>query len=173
MAGQVVKPDPGAIDPALARMLGWFLILAAIPAGYFAFARAYDKIASPTWPVAEAEIVRSSMYQRTGKSQAWCIKWSYRYAVDGTTHVSESIGVSRIGDLGCDRNKAVTAARLARLGPGARIRVHYRPGAPGDTAVILAGLDFLDYFATAVSLGMLVLGVSEVRKHARRSAPLA
>ncbi|MEG2033778.1 MAG: DUF3592 domain-containing protein [Janthinobacterium sp.] len=156
--------DPGAMEPALARMMGWFLILLAIPAGYFSFWRAYDKLTSPAWPVASAEIVRSSMYQRTGKSQDWCVKLAYRYTVEGKAYRSARIGVSRIGNAGCHRDQAVTAWRLASMAPGARIRVHYRPGDPGDAAVFLASLDVLDYFGAGLALVLFVLGVSEVRK---------
>ncbi|MEX0144131.1 DUF3592 domain-containing protein [Massilia sp. LMS1-1-1.1] len=158
--------DPGAMDPALARMMGWFLILLAISAGYFSFWRAYDKLTSPTWPVASAEIVRSSMYQRTGKSQDWCVKLSYRYSVDGKVYRSSRIGVSRIGNTGCHRNQSVTAWRLASMAPGAHIRVHFRPSDPGDTAVFLAGLDILDYFGAGLALLLFVVGVSEARKRA-------
>ena len=99
------------MEPALARMMGWFLILSAILAGYFSFWRAYDKLTSPAWPVTSAEIVRSSMYQRTGKSQAWCVKLAYRYTVEGKAYRSARIGVSRIGNAGCHRDQAVTAWR--------------------------------------------------------------
>lgn len=112
------------MEPALARMMGWFLILLAILAGYFSFWRAYDKLTSPAWPVTSAEIVRSSMYQRTGKSQDWCVKLAYRYTVEGKAYRSARIGVSRIGNAGCHRDQAVTAWRLASMAPGARIRVH-------------------------------------------------
>ena len=152
------------MEPAMARMMGWFLILLAIPAGYFSFWRAYDKFTSPAWPVASAEIVRSSMYQRTGKSQDWCVKLAYRYTVEGKAYRSARIGVSRIGNAGCHRDQAVTAWRLASMAPGARIRVHYRPGDPGDAAVFLASLDVLDYFGAGLALVLFVLGVSEVRK---------
>ncbi|MDO8064878.1 MULTISPECIES: DUF3592 domain-containing protein [unclassified Janthinobacterium] len=158
--------DPGAIDPALARMMGWFLILLALPTAYFSFWRAYDKLASPAWPVTSAEIVRSSMYQRTGKSQDWCVKLSYRYSVDGKAYRSSRIGVSRIGNAGCHRDQAVTAWRLTSMAPGAHIRVHYRPRDPNDTAVFLAGLDFLDYFGVVLWVVLFVLGMSEARKRA-------
>lgn len=74
--------DPGAMEPALARMMGWFLILSAILAGYFSFWRACDRLTSPAWPVTSAEIVRSSMYQarasrRTGAS-SWPIATLWR-----------------------------------------------------------------------------------------------
>ena len=164
--------DPGAIDPALARMMGWFLILLAIPAGYFSFWRAYDKLTSPAWPVTSAEIVRSSMYQRTGKSQDWCVKLSYRYSVEGEAYRSSRICVSRIGNTGCHRDQSVTAWRLASMAPGARIRVHYRPSDPNETAVFLAGLDFLDYFGVAVALVLFVVGVSEARKREPAADPL-
>ena len=154
------------MEPAMARMMGWFLILLAIPAGYFSFWRAYDKFTSPAWPVASAEIVRSSMYQRTGKSQDWCVKLAYRYTVEGKAYRSVRIGVSRIGNAGCHRDQAVTAWRLASMAPGARIRVHYRPGDAGDTAVFLASLDVLDYFGVGLALVLFVLGVSEARKRA-------
>ena len=152
------------MEPAMARMMGWFLILLAILAGYFSFWRAYDKLTSPAWPVTSAEIVRSSMYQRTGKSQDWCVKLAYRYTVEGKAYRSARIGVSRIGNAGCHRDQAVTAWRLASMAPGARIRVHYRPGDPGDAAVFLAGLDVLDYFGVGLALVLFVLGVSEARK---------
>jgi hypothetical protein len=158
--------DPGAIDPALVRMMGWFVILLAIPAGYFSFWRTYDKLTSPEWPVTSAEIVRSSMYQRTGKSQDWCVKLAYRYTVEGKAYRSGRIGVSRVGNAGCHRDQAVTAWRLARMAPGARIRVHYRPSDPADTAVFLAGLDFLDYFGAGLALVLFAVGVSEARKRA-------
>ncbi len=104
------------MEPALARMMGWFLILSAILAGYFSFWRAYDKLTSPAWPVTSAEIVRSSMYQRTGKSQDWCVKLAYRYTVEGKAYRSARIGVSRIGNAGCHRDQAVTAWRLPASG---------------------------------------------------------
>jgi hypothetical protein len=147
-------------------MMGWFLILFAIAAGYFSFWRTYDKLTAPAWPVTGAEIVRSSMYQRTGKSQDWCVKLAYRYTVEGKAYRSSRIGVSRIGNAGCHREQAVTAWRLASMAPGARIRVHYRPSDPGDTAVFLAGLDFLDYFGAGLTVVLFVLGVSEARKRA-------
>lgn len=78
--------DPGAADPALARMMGWFLILLARATRIFA--------------------------------------------------------------------------------SGARIHVHYRPRAPGGTAVFLTVVDILDYFSVELRVVLFVPGVPEARKHA-------
>lgn len=86
------------------------------------------------------------------------------YTVEGKAYRSARIGVSRIGNAGCHRDQAVTAWRLASMAPGARIQVRYRPGDPGDTAVFLASLDFLDYVGVGLALVLFALGVSEARK---------
>ncbi|MRX10330.1 DUF3592 domain-containing protein [Pseudoduganella sp. FT25W] len=156
-----VKTPP---DPALEQAFAWCLVLTALVAGYFTFARAWDKLASPHWPEAQAEVLRSSMYQRTGRARDWCLKLSYQYQVGGQVYQSSAMGVSRIGDAGCHREQAVTERRLQRLRPGALMTISYKPRAPETAAAFIIGLDPLDYGMSAIVLIVFGGGVRALRR---------
>lgn len=152
-----------AADPALLKMFGWFLLLAALPYAWFAFSRAYTKIDSYTWPTALAEVQSSSMYQRTGKRTDWCVKVSYRYRVQDRFYTAHRPGVSMLGDAGCDVDRAVIQRWLLTLAPGNAVQAYYNPHDPSSSAIRLVGLDAADYAFCVTSVLFFSVGLLTLR----------
>src|SRR5471032_2900457 len=117
-------------DPALTKMVGWFIIFLSLPLGYLGVSRALIKIEARHWPAVPAEVVTSEMYHRGGRNPDWCLKLSYRYVVDGHPYIGTKTAPSIIGDAGCHRSEAVIAERLAELPPGASITAFVDAKAP-------------------------------------------
>ena len=154
-------------DPQFQVLFGWFLIVLAVPLAIWMALRIYDKFDARSWPKASAEVVESALYHRSGKRPDWCIKMAYRYEVDGRQFVSSRSATSRMTDAGCDPSRAVIEARLENRQPGDRITIRHHPRDPGRAIAYVDGLDFADFFLSAVALSTLVTGVLSIRYGAR------
>ena len=155
-------------DPQFYTLFGWFLILLALPLGFWMAMRIADKIDSRTWPRASAQIVSSELYKRTGRHGAdWCIKLSYRYVIDGRQHMGRRISTSRMGDTGCDPSETVMRARLENQQPGDRIGIRHAPGAPERAIVYVGALDIGDLVFSVIAIVTLGGGVGAIRAAGR------
>ncbi|UMR28636.1 DUF3592 domain-containing protein [Massilia sp. MB5] len=166
----IIKRDPPA-DPALLKVLAWFLILIALPFAWFAFSRAHSQVSSHSWPMASAEVLSSSIYQRTGRRKDWCVKVSYRYRVQERLYTRNRPGVSIVGNSGCDVDKSVVQQWLSTLAPGSAVVVHYNPADPTQAAIQLVGLDMGDYVLCIVPLVFFATGAWGLRQ-AKKMKPL-
>ena len=154
-------------DPQFQVLLGWFMIALALPLAIWMALRIHDKLDAPSWPRVSAEVVRSDMYKRGGRSTDWCIKMAYRYEVDGRQFESARSVTSRMTDAGCDPSRAVIQARFEQRQPGDRITIRHHPRQPERAIAYVDGLDFPDYFFPAVALSVFAAGVHSIRHGAR------
>ena len=154
-------------DPQFQVLLGWFLIVLAVPLALWMALRIHDKFDARSWPKASAEVVESSLYHRGGKRPDWCIKMAYRYEVDGRQFVSSRSATSRMTDAGCDPSRAVIQARFENRQPGQRITIRHHPRQPERAIAYVDGLDFPDFFFPAVALSVFATGVYSIRYGAR------
>lgn len=154
-------------DPQFQVLVGWFLIVLVAPLAIWTGLRIYDKFDARSWPTASAEVVKSELYERRGKSRGWCIKMAYRYEVDGQQFVSNRSATSRMTDAACDPSRAVIQARFEKRQPGDRITIRHHPRDPGRAIAYVDGLDFADFFFPAVALSFFAAGVNSIRYGAR------
>lgn len=154
-------------DPQFQALLGWFLIVLAVPLAIWMALRIHDKFDARSWPKASAEVVESALYERHGKSPGWCIKMAYRYEVDGQQFVSRRSATSLMTEAACDPSRAVIEARFEKRQPGDRITIRHHPREPGRAIAYVDGLDSADFFFPAFALGMFAAGVGSIRYGAR------
>ena len=153
-------------DPQMSKLLGWFFILLALPLGFFALTNSVNKLTAESWPRAQAEVLSSDLY-RPSRSNRWCLRLRYRYVIDGKEYSSRRLSPSVMGGASsCAREKMVIEARLEKLQPGARIRIHYHPSNPAKAAVYLDDLDFTDYLLSGLTVLLLAGGIACIREGA-------
>lgn len=154
-------------DPQFTKLFAWFFILTALPIGLYTLTRTYDKLASASWPKAQAEILASDMY-RQSKSGQWCVSLQYRYVVDGNEFISRRMSTSQFGETGCDADRKLIAARLERYRPGARIKIRYLPADPGKAIVYVRELDAFDFFFPALTIVLAAGGIKTLGEAKRQ-----
>ncbi|AWL06820.1 DUF3592 domain-containing protein [Massilia oculi] len=154
-------------DPQFQVLVGWFLIVVAVPLAIWIALRIHDKFDARSWPKASAEVVKSELYERRGKSHDWCIKMAYRYEVDGQQFVSSRSATSIMSESACDPSRAVIQARFEKRQPGDRITIRHHPREPGRAIAHVDGLDIFDFLFPAVALGVFATGVHSIRYGAR------
>ena len=154
-------------DPQFQVLVGWFMIALALPLAIWMALRIHDKFDARSWPKASAEVTRSELYKRGGRSTSWCIKMAYRYEVDGQRFESTRSATSRMTDAACDPSRAVIQARFENRQPGDRITIRHHPRKPERAIAYVDGLDFPDFFFPAVALSTFAAGVHSIRYGAR------
>jgi len=156
------------LDPHLLVLRGWCLLLLAVPLALWVGKRIHDKRDVPNWPTTQAEVQGSRLYHHTGRGkQGWCMSLAYRYQVDGTFYNSSGVDVPHLGHAGCNRSEAVMRERLARMGKGDRIEIHYHPRQHARSTAHFEPLDFGDYFFSAGAFGLFVTAAASIM-HSRR-----
>jgi hypothetical protein len=141
-------------DPQFQVLLGWFLIVLAVPLAIWMALRIHDKFDARSWPKASAVVVKSELYERRGKSRGWCIKMAYRYEVDGQQFESTRSATSLMTEFTCDPSLVVIQARFEQRQPGDRITIRHHPREPARAIAYVDGLDFADFFFPAVALSV-------------------
>lgn len=137
---------------------GWLMLLLGLFILGIAVLDSVPKLRADRWVEGTALVATANMYQRTGKSHAWCGRVSYTYVVDSRTYRSSNQTSSIISDVGCDLDKAKVTARLAILPAGAVIRIFYDPTAPERVAIVREGLKWHDFFFLLLAIVPLALG---------------
>jgi hypothetical protein len=145
------SPHENQLGGWLIVLLGFFLL------GMAAF-DSVPKLRAYRWVSGMAQVTATDMYERTVRSHDWCGRISYTYIVNGNTYKSRNLSTSIISDVGCRRDKAQVTARLAKLPPGASIRIFYDPTAPEKVAIVRESLKWHDGFFALFAGLTLVLG---------------
>jgi hypothetical protein len=158
------------------KFMGWFYIIASVLFLGSSLSRIIEERDSETWPSTYGTVINSEIYQ-PARSKRWCFKLHYRYVVDNQVFSSKRLSTSVLSDQTCSRDKDLTAARVERLHPGARIKIRYRQSKPRRAIVYRDDLHGL-YLFLAFGGASLLGGIISLRKagsiaqaHARDSKP--
>jgi len=156
------------LDSHLLVLRGWCLLLLAAPLALWVGKRIHDKHDVPTWPTTQAEVQGSSLCHHTGRgTPGRCLRLAYRYQVGGTFYNSSGVDVPHLGHAGRNRSEAVMRERLARMGTGDRIEIHYHPRQRARSAAHFEPVDFGDYFFSAGAFGLFVTGAASIMQSKR------
>lgn len=153
-------------------LMVYFLLFIGLPVGYFTVANGVEKIRSASWPTVTGEIVRASIYERTGRTHDWCLKLDYRYTVDGKQYRRHYLTLPTTSSGACHRERAVVESWLPDLAPGTRIVVHHAPDDPSNAVLAIVGLDLLNYLPGGLLLIFGAIVVDLVRTRRRERAVL-
>lgn len=115
------------------------------------------KLRAYHWVDGTALVAATDMYQRTGRSRAWCGRVSYTYIVNGRNYKSSNLSSSFISDVGCNLEKTVVTARLATMPAGSTIKIYYDPTVPERVAMVREGLKWHDFFFLLLGIMLLTL----------------
>lgn len=128
------------------KMFACFFFVLAIALAMYTASRTYDKLSAASWPAAQAEVLSSSMTDRSVKRRTlWCLALHYRYLVQGQEYSSRQVGTSRVREAGCNLDRSVVADMVAQLPPGAQVEIRYNPSRPGMAVMYVEELDLLDF----------------------------
>ncbi|WP_313032130.1 DUF3592 domain-containing protein [Massilia alkalitolerans] len=151
--------------PRKETFIGWLLVLLALPLGFFTFTMCMDKLASTSWPAAQAEVSTIDIRKRV-KSGAWCIELRYHYRVGD--HRFSSTRLSLTTKVACYRDKQVANALFRRFQPGAGIAIRYDPSDPETSIVYLDDVDFSDFIFLILTAAFLGAGIILIKGTARK-----
>lgn len=158
MIQKPAKPDPSDI-----LLCAWLLLFLAIFIGAIAAFDIAQKLRASSWLVVGAEVLSSDIYQRTGKSHAWCARVRYGYTVAGRAYQGDQRSQATISSAGCRRDRAKVEAKLATLPKGTPISIYYDPAYPSHAAIELEQLSWFDYLLSAMALWVFVSAVRWIR----------
>jgi hypothetical protein len=156
------------------KFFGWFFTVMAALFLFFSLTRIIDKHASESWPSIVGTVISSKIYQQSRPAH-WCFSLHYSYVVDNHAFSSKRLSTSLLSSASCSRSKDITAARVARMYPGAQIRIRYSESDPGKSMIYR---DTLSGFYIFIALGIVLLvgglmclrkAASIARAHARES----
>lgn len=121
------------------RVFPWAVVLFGAVATYLGIDEVLQARASASWPAVEGTITRSSIEQIRGASGGrdrpasvtQAARVEYAYTVDGVRHVGSRIAFGHYDTADADDARRV----VARYPVGTPVRVHHRPGQPGDAVL--------------------------------------
>lgn len=138
---------------------GWLILLLGLFILGIAALDSVPKLRAYGWVEGFGRVMATDMYQRTGRSHAWCGRVTYTYTVGARTYKSRNLSSSLISDMGCNSDKAQVVSQLASLPVGAVIRIFYDPAAPERVAIRRESLKWHDFFFWLLSSVLISVGV--------------
>jgi len=142
------------------------LILLALALGWFTVHRCLDKLRSPSWARAHAQVLEATLHKRV-KSGAWCVGLRYQYLVDRQLFTSSRFSLD--ASAACYRDRRHADALSGRLAPGARIWIRYDPANPAKALIRLDTLDVPDILMALFALIVLLAGAAILTSKTARS----
>lgn len=146
---------------------GWLILLLGLFILSIAALDSVPKLRAYGWVEGAGRVAATDMYQRTGRSRAWCGRVTYTYIVDGRTYKSRNLSSALISDMGCNIDKAQVMSHLAALPVGAVISIFYDSEVPERVAMRREGLKWHDFFFWLLAIVPISVGVYSI-VHARR-----
>lgn len=137
---------------------GWLILLLGLFILSIAALDSVPKLRVYDWVEGVGRVVATDMYQRTGRSRAWCGRVTYTYIVEGRTYKSRNLSSSLISDMGCNIDKAQVTAQLANMPVGGDIRIFYDAAAPERVAIRREGLKWHDFFFWLLAGALISVG---------------
>ncbi|MCA1855759.1 DUF3592 domain-containing protein [Massilia oculi] len=131
------------------------LIVLALALGLFTVHRCLDKLRSPSWPRAHAQVLEATLHKRV-KSGAWCVGLRYQYLVDRQLFTSSRFSLD--ASAACYRDRRHADALSGRVVPGARIWIRYDPANPGKALIRLDALGVPDVLMLLLAFILLPAG---------------
>lgn len=138
---------------------GWLILLLGLFILSIAVLDSVPKLRAYDWVEGAGRVAATDIYQRTGRSHAWCGRVTYTYIVDARNYKSQNLSSSLISDMGCDIDKARVISQLATLPIGSVIRIFYDAGAPERVAIRREGLEWHDFFFWFLTSALISVGV--------------
>lgn len=141
---------------------GWALLLLGIFLSSIAALDSVPKLRAYGWVEGSGRVAATDIYQRTGRSHAWCGRVTYTYIVDGKTYKSRNQSSALISDIGCNIQKTHVMTRLASVHVGAVIRIFYDAETPQRVAIWREGLKWHDFFFWVLAILPISVGTYSI-----------
>lgn len=142
------------------RVIPWMTVLAGAGAIYLGVDSVRLARESVRWPAVDGMVVRATINEESSSSRSGPPSVTYRpiivynYRVDGREYEGQRVSYGEYATS----DPADAQAVVDRYKAGTAVRVHYRPGQPGE-AVIAPGSHGSPWFYIALGVPILLAGL--------------